>query len=247
MTYRRAAIPALVGGLLLTALLWWAGASTQALRLPGSSGVFGGQGAVDLDRWLAPWSYDPPPGVQLGTEPGPGGGAGVTGARYLSLWSTAMQIRYGALAAFFVAGALFLLRRLPPVRGRTAAALLALWAWAMVVGTLAVTVSAPWLIAATGHGSYRFLPQLAAVSASGRQLPVLLGLFTAAVTVAVARITAKGGRPAAAGGRPGAGRPPRRHRRDGRGRAVPGGPLLPAGHRRPAERLPRRRTPLRTG
>ncbi|MFD7985773.1 hypothetical protein ACFV4M_20710 [Kitasatospora indigofera] len=195
MTYRRAAIPALVGGLLLTALLWWAGASTQALRLPGSSGVFGGQGAVDLDHWLAPWSYDPPPGVQLGTEPGPGGGAGITGARYLSLWSTAMQIRYGALLAFFVPGALFLLRLLPPVRGRTTAALLALWAWAPVAGTLAVTVSAPWLIAATGHGSYRFLPQLAGVIASGQQLLVLLGLLTAAVTVAVARITAQGAGP----------------------------------------------------
>ncbi|WP_329492769.1 hypothetical protein [Kitasatospora herbaricolor] len=195
MTYRRAAIPALVGGLLLTALLWWAGASTQALHLPGSSGVFGGQSAVDLDRWLAPWSYDPPAGVQLGTEPGASGGAPATGARYLSLWTTAMQIRYGALLACFVPGALFLLRRLPPVRGRTTAALLALWAWAMVAGTLAVTVSAPWLIAALGHGSYRFLPQLAAVSASGRQMPVLLGLFTAAVTVAVARITAKGAGP----------------------------------------------------
>lgn len=59
MTYRRAAIPAVVGGLLLTALLWWAGASESALRLQGSTDVLGAQAAADLERWLAPWSYDP--------------------------------------------------------------------------------------------------------------------------------------------------------------------------------------------
>lgn len=46
MEHRRAAIPALVGGLLLTALLWWAGASTQALYLPGTVDVLGGRAAA---------------------------------------------------------------------------------------------------------------------------------------------------------------------------------------------------------
>ncbi|WP_406253447.1 hypothetical protein OH786_33735 [Streptomyces atratus] len=53
MTYRRAAVPALAGGLLLTALLWWAGASAQALHLRGSTGVFGGQATAEIERWLA--------------------------------------------------------------------------------------------------------------------------------------------------------------------------------------------------
>ncbi|MDX3582255.1 hypothetical protein OG920_04130 [Streptomyces europaeiscabiei] len=196
MTYRRAAIPAVVGGLLLTALLWWAGASESALRLQGSTDVLGAQAAADLERWLAPWSYDPPASSQLGAAVG---GVGDTfrsdSSRYLSLYSTALQIRFAAVLAFFVPGALLLVRRLPPVRGRLTAALLAVWAWGVVAGTLAVTVSAPWLIASQGHGSYRFLPQLAGVISSGRQVLVATALVAAVATVLVARVTAKGAGP----------------------------------------------------
>ncbi|MGD3112453.1 hypothetical protein [Streptomyces sp. YGL11-2] len=197
MTYRRAAIPALVGGLLLTALLWWAGASANALHLPGTTDVIGGQAAAELQRWLTPWSYDPPASVQPGAEVSGGIGdtAGAASANYLALYTTAMQIRFGAVFAFFVLGALLLVRRLPPVRGRVPAALLALWAWGLVAGTLAVTVSAPWLIASGGHGSYRFLPQLSSVIASGRQVLVGAALVAAAVTVLAARVTAKGAGP----------------------------------------------------
>ncbi|MFI8962205.1 hypothetical protein ACIGO8_08825 [Streptomyces sp. NPDC053493] len=190
MTYRRAAIPAVAGGLLLTALLWWAGASGQALRLPGSGDALGGRMVAELQYWLAPWSYDPP--APDGYGPG-----GPDAERYLSLHSTGMQIRFAAVFVFFVPGALLLLRRLPPVRGggRTPAALLALWTWGLVAGTLAVTVSAPWLIAAQGHGSYRFLPQLAGVMAAGRQILTPTALLAAAVTVALGRVTAKGAGP----------------------------------------------------
>lgn len=62
----------------------------------------------------------------------------------------------------------------------------------MVAGTLAVTVSAPWMIASQGRGSYRFLPQLAGMMTAGRQILVLLALVAAVVTVLIARITAKG-------------------------------------------------------
>lgn len=196
MTYRRAAIPAVVGGLLLTALLWWAGASVSALRLPGAGDVLGAQAAADLQRWLAPWSYDPPTSTFEATVSGGIGDTAQSGnGRYASLYSTALQIRFAALFVFFVPGALLLVRRLPPVRGRTTAALLAVWAWGLVAGTLAVTVSAPWLIAAQGHGSYRFLPQLADVISSGRQILVLTALFAAVATVLVARVTARGAGP----------------------------------------------------
>lgn len=159
MTYRRAAIPAVLGGLLLTALLWWAGASESALRLRGATDVLGAQAAADLERWLAPWSYDPPASSQLGAAvDGVGDTFRSDSSRYLALYSTALQIRFAAVLAFFVPGALLLVRRLPPVRGRLSAALLAVWAWGVVAGTLAVTVSAPWLIASQGRGSYRFLP-----------------------------------------------------------------------------------------
>ncbi|MFE1381729.1 hypothetical protein ACFW6S_22580 [Streptomyces sp. NPDC058740] len=184
MTYRRAAIPALIGGLLLTALLWWAGASSEALRLPGSQSVLGFEQTAELARRLAPWTYAPASG---GT-----GDATVVDGSYLSLRTTAMQIRFCAVLAFFVPGALLLARRLPPVQGRMPATLLALWAWGIVAGVLAVTVSAPWLIASGGRGSYRILPQLASVIASGRQPLVAAALVTAVVTALIARITAKG-------------------------------------------------------
>ncbi|WP_371582671.1 hypothetical protein [Streptomyces sp. NBC_01314] len=196
MTYRRAAIPAVLGGLLLTALLWWAGASESALRLRGATDVLGAQAAADLERWLAPWSYDPPASSQLGAAvDGVGDTFRSDSSRYLALYSTALQIRFAAVLAFFVPGALLLVRRLPPVRGRLSAALLAVWAWGVVAGTLAVTVSAPWLIASQGRGSYRFLPQLAGVIASGRQVLVATALVAAVVTVLVARVTAKGAGP----------------------------------------------------
>ncbi|MER5687477.1 hypothetical protein [Streptomyces sp. NPDC002205] len=197
MTYRRAAIPALIGGLLLTALLWWAGASAQALHLPGTTGVIGGQTAAELERWLTPWSYDPPASVHVSAEVfgGIGDTAETDSTRYLALYATALQIRYFAVFAFFVPVALLLVRRLPPVHGRTTAALLAVWAWGLVAGTLAVTVSAPWLIASQGHGSYRFLPQLASAISSGRQVLVATALVAAAGTVLAARVTAKGARP----------------------------------------------------
>ncbi|WP_435603567.1 hypothetical protein [Streptomyces sp. bgisy130] len=197
MTYRRAVLPAIAGGLLFTALLWWAGASAHALHLPGATGMLDGQAAAELERWLAPWSYDPPASLQLGTEVsgGTGDAAGTAGANYLALYTTALQIRFGAVFAFFIPGALLLVRRLPPVHGRMPAALLAVWAWGLVAGTLAVTVSAPWLIASGGHGSYRFLPQLASIISSGRQVLVVTALVAAAVTVAIARVAAKGAGP----------------------------------------------------
>ncbi|MER5915438.1 hypothetical protein ABT124_34635 [Streptomyces sp. NPDC001982] len=197
MTYRHAAIPALIGGLLLTALVWWAGASAQALHLPGTTEVIGGRAAAEIEQWLTPWSYDPPAPGQFGAgvSGGNGDSAGIDSARYLTLYETALQIRFAALFVFFVLGALLLVRRLPPVNGRMPATLLAVWAWGLVAGTLAVTVSAPWLIAARGHGSYRFLPQLADVISSGRQIVVVTALVAAAGTVFAARVTAKGAGP----------------------------------------------------
>ncbi|MFE9726921.1 hypothetical protein ACFYQ5_25845 [Streptomyces sp. NPDC005794] len=195
MTYRRAAIPALAGGLLLTALLWWAGASANALRLQGATDALGGRLVADLQSWLTPWSYDPPDSVRFGTGAlgdieGP---ASADPGRYLSLYETGMQIRFAAVFAFFVPGALLLVRRLPPVNRRIPATLLAVWAWGLVAGTLAVTVSTPWLIASHGNGSYRLLPQLAA--SGGRQIVVVTALVAAAVTVLAARITVKGAGP----------------------------------------------------
>ncbi|MEV0977654.1 hypothetical protein [Streptomyces sp. NPDC049915] len=190
MTYRQAVIPATVGAIVLVALLWWAGSCTQALELQGASTVIGGRPVAELQRWLGPWSYDPP-----GLGQSTGAGTSVDGARYLRLYHTGVQIRFGALFAFFLAGALLVIRRLPPAHGRTPVSLVAVWAWGPVAGTLAVTVSAPWFIAAQGHGSYRFLPQLASVISTGRQIVVVGALVAAAVTVLTARITAKGAGP----------------------------------------------------
>jgi hypothetical protein len=124
-------------------------------------------------------------------EPTGGDAALSAGTQYADLYNTAMQIRFVAVFAFFLAGALLLIRRIPPTHGRTPVTLLALWAWGPVAGTLAVTVSAPWLIASRGHGSYRFLPQLAGVIASSGPITVFAALLTALLTVPVARITAK--------------------------------------------------------
>ncbi|MFB7448387.1 hypothetical protein [Streptomyces sp. NPDC056194] len=194
MTYRRAAIPALIGGLLLTALLWWAGSSADALRLPGSVGTLGPDAIAELQRWVTPWSYDPPSFLDSGAQgsvyvPLDGGD---DRDRYNGLYTTGLQIRYGAVFVAFVLGALLLVRRLPPVRGRTTAAFLALWTWGAAAGTLAAAVSAPWFIAAAGNGSHRFLPQLASVTAGGRQLPVAVSLVAAGATALAARIAAEG-------------------------------------------------------
>ncbi|MFC9284150.1 hypothetical protein [Streptomyces collinus] len=194
MSYRRALIPAVVGSVLLTVFLWWAGASDLALQLRGTTRVFDPQSAGELRRWLAPWSYDPP-AVPLSGGAADGDPAPSGGGQYTGLYRTAMQIRYAAVFVFFLAGALLLVRRLPPARGRTPATLLALWAWGPVAGTLAVTVSAPWLIASRGHGSFRVLPQLASVVASSGPVVVFAALVTAPITVLVAHTALKGTEP----------------------------------------------------
>lgn len=189
MEYRRAVTPALAGGVMVTLLLWWAGASADALRLEGATDVLGREAVAALQSWLLPWAYEPSGGTAGGYLDGTGA------SRYLGLHHTAIQIRYVAMFVFYTAGALLLLRRLPPERGRTWAALLALWAWGLVAATLAVTVSAPWLIAAGGHGSYRFLPQLASLSSAGRPIVVPVALAAAAWTVLVARLALKATEP----------------------------------------------------
>ncbi|WP_051095160.1 hypothetical protein [Streptomyces sp. LaPpAH-108] len=175
MTYRRALFPAAVGAVLVTLVLWWAGASAQALRLPGAGTMLDPETAAQLRQLLMPWSYDPPSGM-------------LSGGEYVSLYRAAMQIRYVMVFVLFVAGAVFLLRALPPARGRATATLLAVWTWSLAAGTLATAVSAPWLLASRGRGSFRLLPQLSGVIASGAQVTVVAGLLAAAGTVVVARI-----------------------------------------------------------
>ncbi|NEC53525.1 hypothetical protein G3I18_34015 [Actinospica acidiphila] len=187
MEYRHAAIPAVAGGLMLTLLLWWAGASAAALDLDGATGALGIETANALRSWLNPWAYDPQPGASVA--------ATADGADYLALHDTAMQIRFVAVFLFYAAGALLLVRRLPAERGRVWQALLALWAWGVVAGTLAVTVSAPWIIAAGGRGSYRFLPQLAGLASAGRTVLVPLALAAAAWTVLVTRLVLRNTEP----------------------------------------------------
>ncbi|MFZ4186034.1 hypothetical protein [Streptomyces pseudogriseolus] len=187
MEYRHAAIPAVAGGLMLTLLLWWAGASADALDLDGATGALGIETANALRSWLFPWAYDPQAGASVAVT--------ADGAGYLALHDTAMQIRFVAVFLFYAAGAVLLVRRLPAERGRVRQALLALWAWGVVAGTLAVTVSAPWLIASGGRGSYRFLPQFAALSSTGRTVLVPLALAAAAWTVFVTRLASKNGEP----------------------------------------------------
>ncbi|MGV9343070.1 hypothetical protein [Streptomyces sp. NPDC003688] len=195
MTYRRAVLPAVAGAVLLTLSLWWAGASAQALRLPGAGTMLDPQSALQIRLLLGPWSYDPPSEM-------------LSGAAYGDLYRTAMQIRYVTVFVVFLAGALFLVRRLPPVRPRTPALLLAVWTWSLVAGTLAALVSAPWLISSRGHGSYRLLPQLASAIASGQQLTVFAGLLAALGTVLIARTAAKDAE--GLDGAEGAEEPPRR-------------------------------------
>ncbi|KAB2976575.1 hypothetical protein F8R89_33935 [Streptomyces sp. SS1-1] len=188
MTYRRAAIPALTGAVLITLLLWWAGASAHVLQLQGATRVLGIESVLELRRWLAPWAYDPSVLTSAGD------GTGVSGTPdYSDLRRTGMQIRFVALFALYGAGALLLLRRMPPSHGRTPGTLLALWAWGPVAGTLAAAVSTPWLIASGGQGGYRFLPRLAAGIESSGPVAVLVALLTAGLTVLVGRVVAKDG------------------------------------------------------
>ncbi len=81
----------------------------------------------ELRRWLTPWAYDTPATLLPGN-----------GAQYSTLHRTAMQIRFVAVFVAYLAGALHLVRRIPPTPGRTPATLLALWAWGPVAGTLAL-------------------------------------------------------------------------------------------------------------
>ncbi|MFI9797449.1 hypothetical protein [Streptomyces sp. NPDC052302] len=188
MTYRRAAIPAVAGAILITLLLWWAGASAHALQLQGATRALGIESVQELRRWLAPWAYDASVLTPAGDDTGVSGTPG-----YSDLRRTGMQIRFVALFVFYGAGALLLLRRMPPSHGRTPGTLLALWAWGPVAGTLAAAVSTPWLIASGGRGSYRFLPQLAAGVESSGPVAVLVALLTAGLTVLVGRAVAKDG------------------------------------------------------
>ncbi|MGC0376083.1 hypothetical protein [Streptomyces sp. SAI-229] len=59
MGHRRALIPALAGGLMVTLLLWWAGASADALRLEGATDVQDEGGATKYFRGTpgGTWTY----------------------------------------------------------------------------------------------------------------------------------------------------------------------------------------------
>jgi hypothetical protein len=190
-------VPGLLGGLLLAGLLWWAGASTRALSLPGAGQFFGPEGATQLRGWLTPWSYALPSSEQYGSP----AGAPDSGRAYAGLHRTGMQVRYVALVAFYLCGAVPLARRLAPGGAkRTASLLLALWGWGLVAGTLAVVVSAPWLVASGGHGGFRLLPRLSGEMAAGRQVLVVAALV-AAVGALVGAVLARraGGRPSSPG------------------------------------------------
>ncbi|PKT74916.1 hypothetical protein CW362_00525 [Streptomyces populi] len=193
MTYRRAVIPALVGSLLVTLLLWGAAESAQALQPRGVPHVFGAGTVSRLRMWLRPWTYDR--SAALLADAPEDGGAAVGGGVFADRYTTAMQIRFVAVFAFFLAGALLLIRRIPPTRGRTPATVLGLWAWTPMAGVLAVTVSAPWEIASYGHPGFRVLPRLASVSVSSGSATVPAGLLAALATVLVARVTAEGAEP----------------------------------------------------
>jgi hypothetical protein len=176
MTYRRVLGPALFGALLLAGLLWWAGSSAHALSLPGATRFFGPDQANRLVAWTMPWSTDLPSSAQF-TDPA---GAVGHGADYASLRETAMRVRYAALVLLFPSGALPLLRRLsgPGVR-RALVCVAALWGWGITAAMLAVTVSAPWLVASGGSAGFRLLPRLASAMAQGRELPVVAALVAA--------------------------------------------------------------------
>ncbi|UOB09646.1 hypothetical protein MQE23_11490 [Streptomyces sp. HP-A2021] len=177
MAYRRALGPALFGALLLAGLLWWAGSSAHALSLPGATRFFGPDQANRLLAWTMPWSTDLPSSTQF-TDPV---GAVGHGADYAALRESAMQVRYAALVLLFPCGALPLLRRLSG-RGvrRAVVTVAALWGWGITAAMLAVTVSAPWMVASGGSATFRLLPGLASAMSQGRELPVGAALVAAA-------------------------------------------------------------------
>ncbi|MCX5206337.1 hypothetical protein OG897_33640 [Streptomyces sp. NBC_00237] len=197
MTFRRALVPGLLGGLLLAGLLWWAGASTRALGLPGAGQFFGPEGATQLRGWLAPWSYGPPSSAQYGSPVGAPG----SGQAYAGLHRTGMQVRYVTLVVFYLCGAAPLVRRLAPGGAkRSASLLLALWGWGLVAGTLAVVVSAPWLVASGGHGGFRLLPRLSGEMAAGRQVLVVAALVASVGALVASAVVRRGGeRPSSPG------------------------------------------------
>ncbi|MFF6952935.1 hypothetical protein ACFZAD_30320 [Streptomyces iakyrus] len=176
MSYRRVLGPAVLGGLLLAGLLWWAGTGAHALSLPGATRFFGPDQANRLAAWTMPWSTDAPSSARF-TDPT---GAPGHGADYAALRETAMRVRYAALVLLFTCGAVPLLRRLSNRgAGRAAVAVAALWGWGIVAAMLAVTVSAPWMVASGGSASFRLLPGLASATYQGRELPVGAALVAA--------------------------------------------------------------------
>nr|BFD87271.1 hypothetical protein StreXyl84_66720 [Streptomyces sp. Xyl84] len=171
--------PALFGSLLLAALLWWAGSSVHALTLPGATRFLGPDQANRLVAWTMPWSTGLPSSNRFAD---PVGAAG-HGGDYAALRQTAMRVRYAALVLFFPCGALPLLRRLSGRGvGRAAVCAAALWGWGIVAAVLAVTVSAPWMVASGGSAAFRLLPHLAGAMSQGRELPVGAALVAAAAT-----------------------------------------------------------------
>ncbi|MFE8958724.1 hypothetical protein [Streptomyces iakyrus] len=180
MSYRRVLAPAVFGAILLAGLLWWAGSSAHALSLPGATRFFGPDQANRLAAWTMPWSADAPSSAQL-TDPA---GEPGHGADYAALRETAMRVRYAALVLLFTCGAVPLLRRLSERgAGRAAVAVAALWGWGIVAAMLAVTVSAPWMVASGGSAAFRLLPNLASAMSQGRELPVGAGLVAAVAAV----------------------------------------------------------------
>jgi hypothetical protein len=177
MAYRRVLAPAVFGALLLAGLLWWAGTSAHALSLPGATRFFGPDQANRLAAWTMPWSTDSPSSAQFADPAGAPG----HGADYAALRETAMRVRYAALVLLFACGAVPLLRRLSDRgAGRAAVAVAALWGWGIVAAMLAVTVSAPWMVASGGSAAFRLLPGLASAMSQGRELPVGAALVAAA-------------------------------------------------------------------
>ncbi|MEU9592377.1 hypothetical protein AB0D84_22065 [Streptomyces sp. NPDC048193] len=161
----------------MAGLLWWAGSSAHALGLPGATRFFGPDQANRLVAWTMPWSTDAPTSAQFAD---PAGAVG-HGADYAALRETAMRVRYAALVLLYPCGALPLLRRLSgPGARRAAVCVAALWGWGITAAMLAVTVSAPWMVASGGSAAFRLLPRLASAMSQGRELPVGAALVAAA-------------------------------------------------------------------
>ncbi|MFE0805276.1 hypothetical protein [Streptomyces sp. NPDC058812] len=107
-----------------------------------------------------------------------------------------MRVRYAALVLFFSCGALPLLRRLSG-RGvrRAAVCMAAVWGWGIAAAMLAVTVSAPWMIASGGSATFRLLPGLASAMSQGRELPVGAALVAAAAATGLMTLLRREARP----------------------------------------------------